>query len=50
MGSVPLLQLLKHGGDCNTIAVSDGIKSPEECVDVPKAIWLTRAVFDQSIS
>jgi multidrug efflux pump subunit AcrB len=43
------LPVLKQGGDTNTIAVVDGIKSAvSRLVDVPKQL-LTRVVFDQSL-
>ncbi len=43
------LPVLKQGGDTNTIAVVDGIKSAvTHLVDVPKEL-VTRVVFDQSL-
>jgi len=43
------LPVLKQGGDANTIAVVDGIKSAvSHLVDVPKQL-ITNVVFDQSV-
>src|SRR5437879_8621342 len=43
------LPILKQGGDTNTIAVVDGIKSAlQHLVDIPKQL-ITRVVFDQSL-
>jgi multidrug efflux pump subunit AcrB len=43
------LPVLKQGGDANTIAVVDGVKSAvERLVDVPHELQ-TRVVFDQSL-
>ncbi len=43
------LPVLRQGGDANTIAVVDGIKSAvSHLLDVPKQL-ITRVVFDQSI-
>ncbi len=43
------LPILKQGGDTNTIAVVDGIKSAvPRLLDVPKEL-VTRVVFDQSL-
>lgn len=43
------LPILKQGGDANTIAVVDGIKSAlGDLVDVPKEL-VTRVLFDQSV-
>jgi multidrug efflux pump subunit AcrB len=43
------LPVLKQGGDTNTIAVVDGIKSAvSRLVDIPKSL-VTSVVFDQSI-
>ena len=43
------LPILKQGGDTNTIAVVDGIKTAlQHLVDIPKQL-ITRVVFDQSL-
>ena len=43
------LPILKQGGDTNTIAVVDGIRSAlQHLVDIPKQL-VTRVVFDQSV-
>jgi hydrophobic/amphiphilic exporter-1 (mainly G- bacteria), HAE1 family len=43
------LPILKQGGDTNTIAVVDGIKSAlEHLVDIPKQL-IPKVVFDQSL-
>jgi hydrophobic/amphiphilic exporter-1 (mainly G- bacteria), HAE1 family len=43
------LPVLKQGGDANTIAVVDGIKSAvADLVDVPRSL-VARVVFDQSV-
>src|SRR6202007_1127091 len=43
------LPVLKQGGDANTIAVVDGIKSAvARMVDVPKSL-IAKVVFDQSV-
>ena len=43
------LPILKQGGDTNTIAVVDGIKSAlQHLVDIPKQL-VARVVFDQSL-
>jgi multidrug efflux pump subunit AcrB len=43
------LPVMKQGGDANTIAVVDGIKSAvSQLLDVPKQL-MTKVVFDQSV-
>src|SRR6185312_16392131 len=43
------LPVLKQGGDSNTIAIVDGIRSRlKELVDVPKSL-VSAVVFDQSV-
>ena len=41
--------MLKQGGDSNTIAIVNGIKTAvSDLLDVPKSL-VTKVVFDQSI-